>query len=468
VSLRGGNQIRFVAALAAALATMAGAAAAAAAEPVSTGLEGYWEGTLGGKPVVACFQSTDRGSYAYRAHGDGITLRAAVDGTWLEEGFHSRPPTGVWFDVAREGDAISGSWKPFGGGTSLPIRLARLAPLGVDKCEASPLVDADDLRGVWIGTVAAQPVVACFSNAGWGQYYYTSSGRSISLQASMTGDWIEGSRFAPNGRWSALRVAGGRIQAEWVSPKDDRRAPIRLTRNATLADDGKCGESAAYDSPRHASTKIVEGPGTLDLGLKVRKLTVFADELSVLQLVDTDAAGERINAALRTELETAIRDRQECNADSGGAEFAWSMDTLALADAHWLVVRTWAGWYCGGPHPDSTSSAVTFDRRSGNRVDTSGWFGADGQVPDALAALVSHRALVARGEEDADPEDSCRGAWEEQRGFEVWPSRGGLTFAAQFSHAMQACSDEVELPMDEVRSFLSPAGLAALLRADAR
>ena len=189
------------------------AATAAAVEPASTGLQGFWEGTLGGKPVVACFGSTDRGEYAYRAHGDGIVLRAAVDGTWLEEGFYSRPPTGVWFDVKRDGTAVRGSWKPFGGGKSLPIRLVQLAPLGGDKCDASPLVDADALRGVWTGTVAAQPVVACFSNAAWGQYYYAASGRSITLQARMTGDWIEGSRFAPNGRWSALRVAGARLSS---------------------------------------------------------------------------------------------------------------------------------------------------------------------------------------------------------------------------------------------------------------
>lgn len=126
------------------------AASAVTASPQA--LLGTWKGSIGGAPVMVCFDDFDA-QYYYVRHRHGITLRRPDDGTSPSvEQMRAEPVAGLVLNeqafgdvpdavdgvVARwrleplQGDALSGTWAAVSGRRSLPIRLTRAALPGKD------------------------------------------------------------------------------------------------------------------------------------------------------------------------------------------------------------------------------------------------------------------------------------------------------------------------------------------------
>ena len=92
---------------------------------------GVWEGTLGTKAIVACFNAEfPSGSYFYKQYKTAIPLsRVEKDSFWHEAG-----DTGLWsLDPAR-GNTLTGTWKSVKGTTvTLPIKLDLADATGGDR-----------------------------------------------------------------------------------------------------------------------------------------------------------------------------------------------------------------------------------------------------------------------------------------------------------------------------------------------
>lgn len=97
--------------------------------------KGVWEGTLGTKPIVACFNSDyPSGSYFYKQYKKAIALgHSDKDSFWHEGG-----ETGLWVLDPVKGTTLSGTWKSVKGTpVTLPIRLDLADAKGGDKACAS-------------------------------------------------------------------------------------------------------------------------------------------------------------------------------------------------------------------------------------------------------------------------------------------------------------------------------------------
>ncbi|WP_432725670.1 hypothetical protein [Variovorax sp. W6] len=97
--------------------------------------KGVWEGTLGTKAIVACFNSDyPSGSYFYKQYKKAIALgRSDKDSFWREGG-----ETGLWALDPVKGTTLSGTWKSVKGTpTTLPIQLNLTDATGGDKACAS-------------------------------------------------------------------------------------------------------------------------------------------------------------------------------------------------------------------------------------------------------------------------------------------------------------------------------------------
>lgn len=92
---------------------------------------GVWEGTLGTKAIVACFNAEfPSGSYFYKQYKTAIPLsRVEKDSFWHEAG-----DTGLWsLDPAR-GNTLTGTWKSVKGTpVTLPIKLDLADATGGDR-----------------------------------------------------------------------------------------------------------------------------------------------------------------------------------------------------------------------------------------------------------------------------------------------------------------------------------------------
>ena len=93
--------------------------------------KGVWEGTLGTKAIVACFNAEfPSGSYFYRQYKKPIPLsRIEKDSFWHEAG-----DTGLWSLEPARGNTLTGTWKSVKGTpVTLPIKLDLADATGGDR-----------------------------------------------------------------------------------------------------------------------------------------------------------------------------------------------------------------------------------------------------------------------------------------------------------------------------------------------
>lgn len=96
---------------------------------------GVWDGTLGGQPVIACFNNDDSGAYYYRRHLHAIYLEAEdkTPGHWFETADGGDKKTGEWVLSRIEADRIEGQWSNPGGTRRLPVALTRVPANDTDN-----------------------------------------------------------------------------------------------------------------------------------------------------------------------------------------------------------------------------------------------------------------------------------------------------------------------------------------------
>lgn len=317
---------------------------------------------------------------------------------------------------------------------------------------STPARAADAIDGVWRGTLGTQPVVACFFGD-YGSYYYEKHRRGIELSRDADAQrYAEGlSQGEATGYWR-VAVEGGELHGQWQPPKPAGKAqPIRARRVAlpdpTVA---ACG-SEAFNAPRFANLAL-ERKNATQAGLHVGIERAAGTDVERIRLPAADAVLEEPEHALEAQFHEALASAWDCRVEGGRGEYV-STQSVEFADARWLVVRADGGGYCGGAHPDSWTSFMVFERASGRRVDTAAWL-KPAEEAEGLWPL-----LVAK----AKPEGECTDAWRDGAGVpEVRPSARGLRMDPAFPHVMQACSESVELSLEEARPFLSAAALRML------
>jgi hypothetical protein len=315
---------------------------------------------------------------------------------------------------------------------------------------STPARAADTIDGVWRGTLGTQPIVACFFGD-YGNYYYEKHRHGIELSLDADAQrYAEGlSQGEATGYWQ-VAVEAGELRGEWKPPKPAGRSqPIRARRVALPDPTVSSCSSEAFNSPRLETLPLASKP-VVQAGLAVTLDQAEGTDVSRVRLREPGPANAAMARALDAQFHDALASAWDCRVEGGQGEYL-STQAVEFADARWLVVRADGGGYCGGAHPDSWSTFFVFERASGRRVDTSGWLKPENEG--------LWRLLVAK----AKPEGECLEAWQSGAGFpEVRPSKLGLRFDPAFPHVMQACSESVELSMDEARPYLAAEALRAL------
>lgn len=337
-------------------------------------------------------------------------------------------------------------------------------------------------EGVWQGTLGTYPVRLCLSQRSetWsvGAYYYLSQLKTISLDRQDDGSWVEkaGSSDAVTGRWT-LRASGNGLSGEWK--QGAKSLPLALTRVAADIANGACG-TREFLAPRIQPVKLREAPKALGK-FAYRELTWdvgkgFPDvSLASLAYAPVQPGDKAINAALR--LDPARREGEadyvSCYQGSLGSlgtdgDFSFGYAPRTATSAY-LTVTANAGGFCGGAHPYAGYWWLTFDRKTGKKVDLGTWL-TPAAVPrgdwfeDSAQRPLSpaFRKLLLRKLAIADSE--CREVVSDVEYWTIGLDRTGLVFSPSLPHVAQACGEDAAVPFAQLGPWLSAAGKAGMAR----
>jgi hypothetical protein len=148
----------------------------------------------------------------------------------------------------------------------------------------------------------------------------------------------------------------------------------------------------------------------------------------------------------------------------------WVDVKVGYLSARFLSLEISTESYCGGNHPNNGSNPVTFDLSTGREVD---WKNAFKPEFFSVALNALYRKLypwTAKDEADlrkeiaagqADESDNCKKLVDGQDNFESpdaaifrLQAGTGLVVSPDFPHVIQACGEEVALPLSSVAPYL--------------
>lgn len=336
-------------------------------------------------------------------------------------------------------------------------------------------------QGVWQGTVGSLPVRACLARRGdndaVGSYYYLSRLRPIRLeQQNGSRQWLEGegtSTGPARPGWTFATITAEQLGGDWSDGA--RHLPFRLTRVAGKIDDEPCG-GLLFNAPRLRPLRMTAKRAVRD-GVAYTRLTfdpgpAFPDvTLETFALAGDDPATRRINGSLRKPMTPAPADSEWFGCIAGalswmGIDGDYTLEIApTLITPRWLAAVSNEGDYCGGAHPNSDSTSLTFDRATGAAVDVTGWLDASLMRHDpedrngSATGTAALRAMVRARDKDAEPD--CVEATAEQEYWDVGLARAGLTFTPSLPHVLAPCQNSVLVPWAALAPHLTAAGRAA-------
>jgi hypothetical protein len=350
----------------------------------------------------------------------------------------------------------------------------RAAVSGFDAHDLAFGVSESEARlGVWRGTLGAQPIMVCLQRGPIGEssYYYLRHRATIALRSddASGAQWNEGMvADQSSGTWQLEAAHGDRLTGIWSDPEGAKQLPITLTRVSLLGDPSNgCGAyeagplKDAYNAPRVSAEPLTTT--TVTDGLRTVKAR--NDQLTIVELADSEPHAAAFNAWMRAWLREQIVGYFDCAASMQGADpvdFNQQREIVLRAGA-WVVVSESYDLFCGGAHPSASVSHLTWNLDADKPVQPWTWIRGS-KVKCDYAADCGHAApaalnkLILTAASRNKDGDECADAVNENSGYDLRPSATGLMFSTQFAHVIQACDEDVELSFAQVEPFLTDSG----------
>jgi len=349
-----------------------------------------------------------------------------------------------------------------------------LALLSPSAAIAAPVSSAATLPGIWEGRVGSLPVRACFvrrDSGIFGAYFYLSRLRLIALNAEEGASNVfyeGGGDGAGAPRWRIDRADSSRLTGRWTSGSNTLAVQLRLV-GAGEAEAGACA-APAFHQPRLAGLRTLDRRASSD-GVAYTHLALdtrgrFEISVETFALDGDSEAVRRLNATLGEELAGNPPRWFECI--TGSLEYSPHEGSLnesfepALVSRRWLSAIDQDESYCGGAHPNASSTYRTFDRASGREIDLYDWLNAaavhrqrfEGSDEETKTLQPAFRQVILSGwhAEDAECDETIRN----QEYWNIGLTRDALIFWPQLPHVVQACEEGFTMAFDRLRPYLTP------------
>jgi hypothetical protein len=237
--------------------------------------------------------------------------------------------------------------------------------------------------------------------------------------------------------------------------------------------------------------QLAVGAGAAEREVRLRLLNDISRDVPALPRIadPVNDAERKVNFAL-DQLDARVRSAErDCRRDAKGRRSWERMLSVPISAPGFLSFYFADNVYCGGTHPNYSTASIVYDLRSGAPVDWTKFLPpaltgeialsetSDGSKITTLSSVRLHRLYLdsyrpVSGKADVDAaDDECREAVANGRNGKpprmlVWlKDTEGLAIQSNLEHAMQACADEVVIPIAVLKAEGASADLVRALEA---
>jgi hypothetical protein len=325
---------------------------------------------------------------------------------------------------------------------------------------------------LYLGAIDGRPVVACIDHlAGEGSFYFADlpNDNEPTRSAAFKTRSLTRSKIAPENCWVEVQSGSGESAPDASEPVDESyrswwqfssASDLKLTatrhfrksdstqENADFALSRTQSDCAKFEDARlHLPWKDVVG-GRVKIGDYSFQKTIHpATEVASFRLLrgPRKAVTAAINRAVKVREENFHELWVDCQ------DFDAQIRPFLLTNAV-VTIQASDSSYCGGAHPNETSSLVIFDAKTGALIDFDQWLSPLYQgVKGALKALVAE-AVVESGAEESCAERIRDIDW---NAFTLWMAPDAMQFRFhEGARSLIHCKDDYAVPFNAVRRFI--------------
>lgn len=307
----------------------------------------------------------------------------------------------------------------------------------------------DGPAGFYRGMLGNEKVNVCFGKD-TAEYYSEESRKTMQLEAiaDQPGVFLESEPSHPkfvedfdpqnDSAWN-VTVSAGSITGIWKPAKSTHEESRAIS---LIQVSGGC--DPAYESQRLGlafAKKNSKNIGRIIVDILVHPAT-GVESVGIASGLPQPAA-DRINTQLAEEAKNLNGTWVECSEWEGRI-------TPRYVSPLWMVFDVTTSGFCGGPHPNEESYALTYLSQTGKPIDFEQWIDHRYWSEAALGKL--RQALVRKmdNEDCSDHQDDLE--WKE---FQPWMGGEGFFFRlSEVDRAYKACEGDYMLSFREMRQFI--------------
>ena len=338
---------------------------------------------------------------------------------------------------------------------SVPIVRRAAVAIIVGVCLAATARAGPLPAGAYRGTLGDEAISVCLGGDR-PQFYREKVGKTVDLEElPREGAFLESQpshpSFTPDfdassDTWWELRAEGKQIKGR-RHEGNDPALPITLAR---VAD----GCEPAYEEHRLA-LGVKPGERTTQDGIVLEKGIQPITGVATLRVVS--GIPDRAAAAINGRLEEVRRELDGHWVDC--SEFDGSI-TAAFVSRVWIVFDVNDDGFCGGIHPNESSTPLAFDAQEGRALDFSRWIDAR-YWSYSNGVLGPLRELLVKTMKVDAPECAEHRLEAGFGAFTPWLGPEGFAFRLdEIARAFAACDGDYVIPFARMRPFIDASSLA--------
>lgn len=308
--------------------------------------------------------------------------------------------------------------------------------------------------GFYRGTLGTENVNVCFGTD-TSEYYSEKSPKTVQLEAiaDRPGVFLESDpsrpRFAEDfdpqndNSWN-ITAAAGSITGTWIPAKSTHAEPRAILLKPISGSCDPSYESHRLGLPFAKKTSKNFGPIIVDV------LAHPATGVESVRIASglPQAAADRINSQLAEEARNLNGTWVECS--------EWEGHIIPrFISPLWVVFDVATGGFCGGPHPNEESYALTYLSQTGEPIDFEQWIDHRYWSEAALGRLRQMLVRKMDNQDCSDHQDDLE--WKQ---FQPWMGGDGFYFRlSEIDRAYVACEGDYMLSFREMRQFIDKSRL---------